>query len=195
MFLSIEASTAGWWTGVLQPMRSPGVVITLVLVGLLGGLAVRARRSSWALPAAFVVGLVLGGLIAVTLHRSLQVDASVIAVCVVLAVLLFVHPRRTGIIAPVAVVASGVVHGLAHSVDAAGDSHSLGYTAGFLFTTGMLLSAVDIVGASIGRSLRVRQAAEPGSLLALDDPALGLTQADRGRLITAAGAPPAATQR
>ena len=157
MYAHIEAQVGGWWDGVLHPMESPDHLITMLLVGLLGGLAVRANRSSWTLPTIFALAMAASGLIGSALDRSFDLDTAMIALAGVLGVMLFVHPRRTTIVAPVAVVLSGVLHGLAHSTDIAGLSRPVGYVAGFTFTAGLLLIVGAIVGSTTGRWMRSRR--------------------------------------
>jgi urease accessory protein len=156
MYAHIESNVGGWWAGVLHPMEAPDHLVTMLLVGLLGGLAVRAGRSSWTLPAIFVASMAGFGLIGVALDRSFDLDAVLIVLAVVLGAMVFVHPRRTRVVALIVVVASGALHGLAHSNDALGSSRPLAYVAGFNFTGGLLLAVGAIVGATTGRALRGR---------------------------------------
>jgi hydrogenase/urease accessory protein HupE len=173
MHVHVEIAIAGWWDGVLHPMQSADLLITLLLVGVLGGLAVRAARSTWTLPASFVLGLAAFGLLGLVVNHPLNVDPLVVGSSMVLAVLLFVHPRRLGTIAPVVAFSSGALYAIGHSVDGSGDSRPLGYIAGFVFTSGVLLAVGDIVGAAIGHSSRARSAVVGNSRSAdMDDPAL-----------------------
>lgn len=166
MYAHVVTSFSGWWAGVLQPMRGPDHLITLLLVGLLGGLAVRAGRSSWSLPAIFMVGLATFGIVGLAVDRSFDVDPVLIALAAVLAVMVFVHPRHLGVIAPAVALVSGALHGLAHGADAAG-------TAGFVFTSGVLLTVGAIVGAAVGRSQLTRRPLVPGAFVdSVDDRAL-----------------------
>jgi urease accessory protein len=157
MYAHIESNVGGWWSGVLHPMEGPDHLVTMLLVGLLGGLAVRVGRSSWTLPTAFGLSMAAFGLIGSAVDRAFDVDPALIALAGVLGALVFVHPRRTAIAAPVVVVLSGALHGLAHSNDMAGISRPVGYVAGFTFTAGLLLIVGAIVGATTGRWLRGRQ--------------------------------------
>jgi urease accessory protein len=154
MSAHVEFSVAGWWAGVLHPMENPDHLITLLLVGLLGGLAVRAARSSFTLPITFLIGLLGFGTIGLAADRRFDLDPVLVTLSVVLAALLFVHPRHLGVVAPAVVFASGALHGLAHSGDASTHTRSLGYIAGFVFTCCLLLTVGSIVGAAIGRSQR-----------------------------------------
>src|SRR5215218_10130776 len=160
MYAHIESNVGGWWAGVLHPMEVAHHLVTMLLVGLLGGLAVRAGRSSWTLPATFVVAVSGFALIAGAFgRRPFDVDAVLIVMAVVLAVLVFVHPRRTGAGGLVAVSVSGALLGMAHGTDGSGSSRPVAYAAGFTFTGGLLLAVGAIVGATIGRALRGRRSA------------------------------------
>jgi urease accessory protein len=157
MFAHIESNVGGWWSGVLHPMEGPDHLVTMLLVGLLGGLAVRAGRSSWTLPTAFAISMAAFGPIGTALDWSVDLDPALIVLAALLGVMVVVHPRRTTFVAPVVVVLSGSLHGLAHSNDMEGISRPIGYMAGFTFTAGLLLIVGAIVGATAGRWMRGRQ--------------------------------------
>jgi urease accessory protein len=163
----------GWWAGVIHPMEAPDHLITLLLVGLLGGLAVRAGRQSWTLPTLFAVPMIGFGLIGVAFDRAFDLDPLLIAIAVVLGAMLFVHPRRTVVVAPVVAALSGALHGLAHSNDARGTSRPLVFVAGFAFTATLLLVVAAIVGSATGRSLLARRTTSQPALPAdVDEGAL-----------------------
>lgn len=157
MYAHVQATASGWWGGVLHPMESVEHVLTMLLVGLLGGLSVRAARASWTLPVLFIAGLSVGGAVGRLLERSVDLEPVLIGVAMLMAVLLFVHPRRTRVIAPVAVLATAVLHGLEHGASATGVPRSAAFVVGFVFTSVLLLSVGAIVGASIGRVQRGRR--------------------------------------
>jgi urease accessory protein len=169
MYAHIESNVGGWWAGVLHPMEAADHLITMLLVGLLGGLAVRAGRSSWTLPAMFAVSVGAFGLVGLALHHAFDIDTALFALAAVLGVMVVVHPRRTRVVAPFVVVVSGALHGLAHSTDAAGTSRPFGYVAGFTFTGGLLLAVGAIVGSAVGRWLRGREPLDDPSEAAADD--------------------------
>jgi urease accessory protein len=160
MYAHLEPQVSGWWSGVLHPMEAPDHLVTMLLVGLLGGLAVRAGRSSSTLPSLFMIGLLGCGLIGVGIDRGFENSSVLYALAALLGVLVFVNPRFTGIIAPVAVLGSGALHGLSHSADASQADHPLGYVAGFVFTSGLLLTVGAIVGAAIGHAMKARRPVE-----------------------------------
>ena len=173
MYAHLEPQVSGWWSGVLHPMESPDQLLTMLLVGLLGGVAVRAGRSSFTLPAVFVIGLLGWGLIGVGIDRRFDSQPVLYALVAVLTVLLFVNPRFTGIVAPVVVLASGALHGLSHSTDANHAARPVAYAAGFVFTSGLLLAVGAIVGAAIGHAMKARCPATVAARVAsLDDRAL-----------------------
>lgn len=169
MSAHLELSVAGWWAGVLHPMESPEHLVTLLLVGLLGGLAVRAGRSSASLPVIFLIGLLVFGLAGLAIDRTFHLDPVMVALSAVLAVLLFVHPRLTRVVAPLVAFTSGALHGLAHSNDASVHTRTAGYIGGFVFTSAVLLTVGAIVGAAIGRSMRAREQHDAEALLAARD--------------------------
>lgn len=169
MYAHLEPQVSGWWSGVLHPMEAPDHLVTMLLVGLLGGLAVRASRSSWTLPVLFVVGLLGFGLIGVGIDRGFENQLVLYALVGALAVLVFVNPRYTGIVAPVVALASGALHGLSHSTDADQAARPLAYAAGFVFTSSLLLTVGAIVGAAIGHAMKARRPVEVAAQAARQD--------------------------
>ena len=173
MYAHLEPQVSGWWSGVLDPMESPVHLGTMLLVGLLGGLAVRAGRSSFTLPALFAISLLGWGLIGVGIDRGYENPIAMYSLAGVLCVLLFINPRFTGIVASVVVLASGALHGLSHSTDANQAARPLAYAAGFVFTGGLLLTVGAIVGAAIGHATKARgPVAVAAQVAPLDDRAL-----------------------
>jgi urease accessory protein len=157
MYAHLEPQVSGWWSGVLHPMEAPAHLVTMLLVGLLGGCTVRAGRSSWTLPALFVTAMLGCGLVGVRVDHGFDNESVLYALAAVLALLLFISPRFTGILAPVVVLVSGALHGLSHSTDADQAARPLGYAAGFVFTSGLLLTVGAIVGAAIGQAMKARR--------------------------------------
>ena len=173
MYAHVQATASGWWGGVLHPMESFDHLVTMLIVGLLGGLSVRAGRASWALPVLFVVGLCIGGAAGRQLERAVDIDAVLVGLAISLVVLVFVHPRRTRMVAPLLVFATAVLHGFSHGMSGTGVSQSAANVAGFVFTSTLLLSVGAIVGASIGRAMRARDHAAAARMhTPVDDRAL-----------------------
>jgi urease accessory protein len=173
MYAHVQATASGWWGGVLHPVESFDHLITMLIVGVLGGLSVRAGRASWTLPALFVIGLSVGGAVGRRLERTVDLDVLLLGLAIALAVLVFVHPRRTRVIAPLLVFATAVLHGFSHGMSATGVPQSAANVVGFVFTSTLLLSVGAIVGASIGRAMRARQqAADQRAHALVDDRAL-----------------------
>jgi urease accessory protein len=156
MYAHLQAHVGGWWDGVLHPVRSPGHLVTMIVVGLVGGIGVRSGRTAWALPAAFVGAMVAFGSIAAAVHRGFDVDALLLVMIGALVAVLVAPPRYTRIAAPLVVVACGALHGLAHGTDRGGRSRPGAYLAGFTFTGCLILAVGSIVGAATGRSLSAR---------------------------------------
>jgi hydrogenase/urease accessory protein HupE len=156
MYAHLEAHVGGWWGGVLHPVRSPVDLATLLLVGVVGGLGVRAARASWTAPAAFATSAVVFGAIAAATHRAVDLDVVLVAMLGLLVALVLTPQRLTRLASPVLVSSCGAVHGLAHATSPTGRVQPGASVIGFAFTGGLLLTVGSIVGAATGRSMAAR---------------------------------------
>jgi hydrogenase/urease accessory protein HupE len=161
VYAHLQPMDGGWWVGVLHPVEAFDDVMTIVLVGLLGGLAVRAGRSSWTLPTVFVVVSVVAGWSAARLDSSFDVRPALVVVSVVLALCCVVESRHTAVVGSAAVLVAAVVAGVGHGADRSGHTRPVTFAAGLLFTSGLILTVGAIIGSSIGRWALARRAAVP----------------------------------
>lgn len=156
--------TGGFLHGLDHPLGGLDHVLAMVLVGLLA--AQIGGRALWAVPAAFVGVMAIGGVLGTAgFHLPL------VEVGIALSSVVFGLAVATRVRAPVAVVA-GVVgvfaffHGHAHGAEMPETAAGLAYGAGFVAATALLHAAGIGVGLLAGRTgaLAVRTA---GGLAAL----------------------------
>lgn len=142
--------------GLAHPVTGPDHLLAMVAVGVVA--ATDLRHRIWAAPAAFVGGMVVGGvagLAGVPFPGAEQVVVgSVILLGLVVAGAL--HGRSRWLL-PV-LVAVGVAHGHAHGAEAPAAAHPALYLVGFLAAT----VALHGVGAGVGTTVRGRDLVRAG---------------------------------
>ena len=146
-----EAATFA--AGVLHPMSGLDHLFTMVAVGVLAsGLA---GRRVWALPALFVAGMALGGVIGAALGAGSVAEMAVAVSVVLLGAALvagsaLAFPLLAGLAA-----AAVVAHGFVHGAEAAGT---------LAFAGGVLLATASLHAAGVAAGLALRHQAAPAAL-------------------------------
>jgi urease accessory protein len=129
-----------------HPLSGWDHLLAMVAVGLLG---VRlGGRALWALPAAFLGSMLVGGLVAEAGLALPGVELGILASVLVLGLLVasaWVVDLRAAL---VVVSAFAVLHGYAHATEMAAGGSLSGYAAGFLLATA-LLHATGIAGGTL----------------------------------------------
>ena len=141
--------THGFVHGFMHPVGGLDHVLAMVAVGLfaahLGG------RALWAVPAAFVTLMAVGGALGMNGVSVPYVETGIGLSVVVLGAIL-----ATGVAPPVS-LAMGLVgffaifHGHAHGAEMPEDASGLAYGVGFMFATALLHVAGLGLGMAIGR--------------------------------------------
>ncbi len=148
----------GIWGGLIHPFTGLDHLLAMVAVGVLAAV-VADRRVAWATPAAFVGGMVVGGVAGLAGLASGAVETAIALSVVVLGGLIAataVPSLRTGAWMPVVALGFGAVHGLAHGAEVPASAAPAGYVAGFVLATiGLHLSGV-LLGSTVGRHALVR---------------------------------------
>lgn len=134
----------GFVAGVLHPLTGFDHLLAMVAVGIWG--ATLGRPLIWALPVAFPMLMVVGGILGIT-GVPLPYIESGIAVSVVVLGLAIAAAWRAPVAVAVAIVAAfGVFHGYAHGAELPGAASPAAYVAGFVLCTG----ALHLAGVAIG---------------------------------------------
>lgn len=139
--------------GLMHPIGGMDHVLAMVAVGLWAGLM--GGRAVLALPALFLGGMALGGVLGMEGIGLPMVEGGILASVIVLGVLVASAARVSlGLALPI-VAAFGVLHGNAHGLELADGNGALGYAAGFLLATAALHGA-GVLGALKLSALPVR---------------------------------------
>ena len=156
----------GFGDGFAHPVGGLDHVLAMVAVGLLASQL--GGRAVWALPAAFLSMMAVGGAIGFAGLDLPFVEAAIAASVVVLGLAVAL---RIG--APVAsmtalVGAFAIFHGFAHGAEMPAEASALGYAAGFILATALLHGAGLALGSAFGRVAQPRlvQLAGGGTALA-----------------------------
>lgn len=144
-----EETANGFLAGVLHPLTGFDHLLAMVAVGIWG--ATLGRPLIWALPVAFPMLMVVGGMLGIT-GVALPFIESGIAVSVVVLGLAIAVAWRAPIAIAIAIVAAfGVFHGYAHGAELPNAVSPAAYVAGFVLCTG----ALHLAGIAIGTLQRL----------------------------------------
>ncbi len=148
-----EATASGFLAGVLHPLTGFDHLLAMVAVGIWG--ATLGLPLVWALPVAFPMLMVIGGVLGIT-GVPLPFIESGIAVSVVVLGLAIAMAWRAPVPVALAIVAAfGVFHGYAHGAELPKAASPAAYVAGFVLCTG----ALHLTGVAIGTLKRLRHGA------------------------------------
>jgi urease accessory protein len=145
---------AGFASGLAHPFLGVDHVLAMVAAGLwaaqLGG------RALWAVPAAFIAVMTVGGALGMAGVSLGPVELGIAASLVVLGALVALGVRLPLAAAAALVGAFALFHGHAHGTELPEAASALGYAGGFVVATALLHG----IGVAAGRALR-RGAARP----------------------------------
>jgi urease accessory protein len=136
---------AGLAAGLLHPLGGVDHLAAMLAVGLWAGFAGAARRWLW--PAAFVAGMAAGIALGWSSAMSTSVELLIAATLLALGAALGARWSPSAAFGAVAVVAAGVVHGVAHDAEMPGHAVDAPFVAGILATT-VMLHAVGVAAAT-----------------------------------------------
>lgn len=139
---------SGFISGLTHPLMGLDHLLAMIAVGLwaaqLGG------RALWAVPAAFVGAMVLGGALALAGLALPQVETGIAASVLVLGLLVATR-RQWAVIAGMAIAGGfALFHGYAHGLEMPQAASPALYALGFMLAS-VFLHAVGIAGSQLGR--------------------------------------------
>lgn len=146
---------SGFMAGLGHPVGGTDHVLAMVAVGLWA--AVVGGRALWALPVAFVTGMVGGGLMGFEGLPLPGVEPMIMASIVILGVLAALAARLPVAISAGICLLFGMFHGHAHGAEGP-ETGMLGYAAGFVLST----AALHLGGIAAGLGL-MRLAGRPAA--------------------------------
>ncbi len=139
-----QVTTGGFLAGYLHPLTGLDHMLAMVAVGIWG--AALGRPLIWALPVAFPLLMVVGGVLGI-LGVPLPYVEPGIALSVVVLGLAILSAWQAPVGIAVAIVAAfGLLHGFAHGTELPGSAAPAAYSAGFVVSTGLL----HLAGIAIG---------------------------------------------
>jgi urease accessory protein len=139
-----EGTVGGLISGFLHPITGFDHLLAMVAVGIWG--ATLGRPLVWALPVAFPLLMVVGGVLGITGMPLPYVESGIAVSVVVLGLAIAVAWRAPVAVAVAIVAAFGVFHGYAHGAELPEAASPAGYVAGFVLCTGLL----HLVGIALG---------------------------------------------
>ena len=156
--------TSGIGEGFLHPITGPDHLLAMVAVGVVAASLARGVRA-WVAPAAFLAGMVIGGLAGMAGVPFPGAEALIVASVVLLGLTIAgaVEARGRALGALLALLAfAGMAHGHAHGAAAPASVNPLAYVAGFLGAT----AALHAAGVGVGVIIRDRRTVRFGLGLA-----------------------------
>ncbi len=133
----------GLVAGLMHPLGGFDHILAMLAVGLWAGIC--GGRSTWLLPAGFLIGMALGGLLGIAGIGLPMVEAGILASIIVLGTLIASALRVPAAPAMLLVGLFGALHGHAHGAELAAGSGALGYVLGFLLATAALHAAGVVI--------------------------------------------------
>lgn len=139
---------AGMVSGFLHPVSGLDHVVAMLAVGVWAARNVGMTR--WLVPAAFLAGMLGGGVLGLGGFLPTFLESAVTASALAAALLVLLAGRLPlGLQASVA-AAFAVWHGIAHGAELPAATSPLGFAVGFVAATGLLL----VMGMALGRLLQ-----------------------------------------
>jgi len=139
---------AGFAGGLAHPLLGLDHLLAMIAIGLWAGQ--QGGRAVWAVPAAFVGAMTLGGALAWSGFGLPHVETA-IALSVLVLGLLIATRRQWSITAGMTLAATfALFHGYAHGLEMPQAASPAGYALGFVLATAFL-HGVGIAGSRIGR--------------------------------------------
>jgi urease accessory protein len=148
--------TDGLRDGLLHPLTGPDHLLAMVAVGVVA-VTWRSDRSRWLAPAAFLLGMVAGGLAGIVgvpfPGAEVLIAASVMLLGFAIAAAV-TDGRGAAWVLPMLAIA-GLAHGHAHGAEAPTAAHPALYIGAFLLAT----AALHLAGMGVGTVVRDRHLA------------------------------------
>ena len=140
----------GFGAGFMHPLSGLDHLLAMVSVGIWG--AFLGRPLIWALPVAFPLIMVVGGVLGILGVPLPFVEVGVSASVIALGLAITAAWRAPSAIAVAIIAAFGLFHGYAHGVELPHAASPAAYASGFVLATGLL----HLSGIAIGMLLGLR---------------------------------------
>lgn len=159
-----EGIAGGFLAGFMHPLSGIDHLLAMVAVGIWG--ATLGRPLIWALPVAFPMLMVVGGVLGIAKVPLPYVEVGIATSVVVLGLSIAAAWRAPVALAVAIVAIFGVFHGYAHGTELPQAAAPAAYAAGFVISTGLLHLAGIAIGLvkALPRGVQVLRAS--GGLIA-----------------------------
>lgn len=134
-----HGTTSGFLQGFAHPLFGTDHLLAMIAVGLWA--AQGDSRRVWTLPAAFVGGMLLGGIVGMGALASITVESGILLSVIVLGALVAAAVRPPLVVSVLIVAMFGILHGHAHGAEMPATISAFGYAAGFSVATALLHAA------------------------------------------------------
>jgi urease accessory protein len=161
---SDQVASGGFLAGYLHPLTGFDHMLAMVSVGIWG--ATLGAPLLWALPVAFPMFMVVGGVLGILGVPLPYVETGVAISVIVLGAVILADWRAPVPVAIAIVAAFGLLHGHAHGTELPGSAAPAAYSAGFVVSTGLLHLAGIAIGTVRGRSFGPPLLRATGALIA-----------------------------
>ncbi len=140
-------------SGFVHPLNGLDHLSVMLGVGLMAALS--GGRLAWLVPSIFMLGMVLGGALAMAGFAIPFVEIGIMGSVVGVGAILVMR-KRTPVVALLAMCgAFAVFHGSAHGAEMPAGGHAIAYAAGFLFATAILHGVGILLGLALVRATRI----------------------------------------
>lgn len=139
-----EGVAGGLESGILHPIMGLDHLVAMIAVGLWG--AQLGRPLIYALPVAFPLMMVVGGLLGVADLGLPAAEVGIAASAVVLGLLITLALRLRTALAVAIVAAFAIFHGYAHGQELPEAASPISYGIGFVISSGLLHAAGIVIG-------------------------------------------------
>lgn len=139
--------THGFLAGVGHPIVGLDHVCAMVAVGLWA--AQRGGRALWAVPAAFTLVMVVGGVLGASGLSLPLIEPGIAASVLVLGLLIAGAVRLPVMVSTIVAGSFALFHGFAHGAEMPSTASGMAYGAGFVIVT----AALQLAGIGVGRAL------------------------------------------
>jgi urease accessory protein len=141
---TVSASASEFTAGFMHPMGGIDHILAMVAVGLLAALL--GGRALWAVPASFVLTMLVGGALALAGIEVPAVEGGILASIIILGAVVAMG-RTLSLKRTVALVGMfAVFHGYAHGAEMPLEANAISYSVGFATATALLHGVGILIG-------------------------------------------------
>jgi len=138
--------------GILHPLTGPDHLLAMLAVGIVAVLAT-PRGRVWLAPAAFLGGMVAGGVAGLAGGALPGAEYLIVASVFVLGLAIAGAAQGAGDWLIAALIVAGIAHGHAHGAEAPTSANPVAYVGGFLLAT----ASLHLVGVGVGAAIKERR--------------------------------------